>query len=133
MSIMKNSIHAAAVEKEAGQVVLAFIKALNEEDFTAAKKYVKDSLTFEGVMGSRHGAAAYFKDMEQMKFKYDVKKVFVNGDEVAVFYDINMGNGKNIFSAGWYHLEDGKIVLFKVVFDPRPLLESKPPEHAKAN
>ena len=33
MSIMKNSIHAAAVEKEAGQVVLAFINALNEEDF----------------------------------------------------------------------------------------------------
>jgi hypothetical protein len=122
---MKNSIHAAAVESDAGQVVLSFIKALNAEDFVSAKNYVKENLSFEGVMGSRHGAAAYFKDMEHMKFKYEVRKIFVNGDDVAVFYDINMGAGKNIFSAGWYHLEEGKIVNFKVIFDPRPLLETK--------
>ena len=130
---MKNSIHAAAVEKDAGQVVLSFIKALNNEDFASAKKYVKDDLTFEGVMGSRHGAAAYFKDMEHMKFKYDVKKTFVNGDEVAVFYDINMGSDKILFSAGWYRLEEDKIAWFKVIFDPRPLLESKPSDKAKTN
>jgi len=122
---MKNSIHAAAVESDAGQVVLSFIKALNAEDFVSAKNYVKENLSFEGVMGSRHGAAAYFKDMEHMKFKYEVRKFFVNGDDVAVFYDINMGAGKNIFSAGWYHLEEGKIASFKVIFDPRPLLETK--------
>ena len=126
MSVMKNSIHAAAVERDAGQVVTSFINALNAGDFASAKNYVKETLTFEGVMGSRHGAAAYFKDMEHMKFKYDVRKMFVNGDDVAVFYDIDMGGGKNIFSAGWYHLEDGKIGNFKVLFDPRPLLEKKP-------
>jgi limonene-1,2-epoxide hydrolase len=122
---MKNSIH-ATVAKNPGEVVSSFIKALNAEDFETAKDHVKENLTFDGVMGSRHGAAAYFKDMEHMKFKYDVKKIFMNGDDVAVFYDINMGKGKNIFSAGWYRLEEGKIVSFKVIFDPRPLLETKP-------
>lgn len=122
---MKNCIQAAAVGNDAGHVVLSFIKALNAEDFVSAKNYVKENLSFVGVMGSRHGAASYFKDMEHMKLKYDVRKVFVNGEDVAVFYDINMGAGKNIFSAGWYHLEDGKILNFKVLFDPRPLLETK--------
>jgi hypothetical protein len=61
--------------------------------------------------------------MKKMKFKYDIKKTFVDGEnDVCLFYDINMG-GVTIFSCGWYHLEKGKIKSFKVIFDPRPLLE----------
>ncbi|HTD93290.1 MAG TPA: nuclear transport factor 2 family protein [Chitinophagaceae bacterium] len=118
--IKKNS--ALISESKAKEVVLEFIKALNEEDFTRARRYASNSISFQGVMGSRDGADAYFSDMEKMKLKYDVQKTLVDGNDVAVFYNITM-SGKQIFSSGWYQVEDGKISSFKVVFDPRPLLE----------
>ncbi len=114
-------------KKETGhpeRMVKAFIKAINDEDFTTARKYVNDDLKFDGVMGSRDGADAYFSDMRKMKFKYDVKKVFADEDDVCLLYNINMG-GTTIFTCGWYKLENGKISSIKVVFDPRPLLEKK--------
>ncbi|QKJ31338.1 nuclear transport factor 2 family protein [Mucilaginibacter mali] len=107
----------------AGETVTAFLKALNNEDFQQARQYASDDIQFEGVMGSRDGADAYFADMEKVKLKYHIKRLFADGDDVAVFYDIDMG-GKTIFSSGWYHVNDGKISWFKVLFDPRPLLES---------
>jgi len=107
----------------AEDTVLAFIDAMNKEDFKTARDFVTPGMDFIGVMGSRHGADAYFSDMEKMKFKYDIKKAFVDdkGNDVCLWYDINMGK-KTITSSGWYHLVDGKISEFKVLFDPRPLL-----------
>jgi len=107
---------------EAKEVVLAFIDAINDEDFEKARTYVTHDLQFVGVMGTRNGADAYFNDMQKMKFKYDVKKSVAEDNDVCLLYDIDMG-GKTIFCMGWYQLVDGKIKSFKVVFDPRPLLE----------
>jgi limonene-1,2-epoxide hydrolase len=105
----------------AKEVVMSFINALNNDDFTTARTFTRHDLQFEGVMGSRDGADAYFNDMQKMRLKYDVKKVFVEGNDVCMFYDIDM-SGKTIFSCGWYKVQDGKIASFRVIFDPRPLL-----------
>lgn len=105
----------------ANDVVLSFIKALNDEDFATARKCTSDDLKFVGVMGERDGAEAYFTDMERMKLKYDIKRVFSDGDDVCIFYDIDM-SGKTIFSCGWYHIVEGKVNSIRVLFDPRPLL-----------
>jgi len=106
-------------------VVLDFLDALNAEDFATARSKVDDNMVFRGVMGSRDGADAYFKDMQKMKFKYSTLKAFADGDDVSVFYDIDMGSA-TIFAAGWYHLKSGKIDSIKVLFDPRPLLDAAP-------
>ena len=105
-----------------GKTVQSFLKALNDEDFKGARECLNDNLKFIGVMGTRDGGDVYIADMEKMKFKYDIKKIFEDGNDVSVFYDINMG-GTTIFSSGWYQLSGGKISLIKVIFDPRPLLE----------
>jgi aspartyl/asparaginyl beta-hydroxylase (cupin superfamily) len=108
-------------EHNAKVVVLDFINALNAEDFELARRQLHDDMTFKGVMGERSGADVYIDDMKKMKFKYDVKKVFVEQEEVCLWYDINMG-GKTIFSCGWYKLSEEKIQSFQVIFDPRPIL-----------
>ena len=105
------------------EVVLAFVDALNRSDFQAARKCVTDDLKFVGVLGSREGADVYFRDMERMRLKYDVKKAFVEGNDVCLFYDITMANVA-VFCAGWYQLSNGKIRSVRVVFDPRPVLEA---------
>jgi predicted SnoaL-like aldol condensation-catalyzing enzyme len=105
----------------AKNTVMSFIKFLNEENFDAARKCTDDNLKFEGVMGTRDGADAYFEDMKKMKFKYHILKTFADGDDVCLFYDITM-SGVTLFCSGWYKVEHNKINWFKVVFDPRPLL-----------
>ena len=112
---------------EPKDIVLSFLMAMNQEDFKEARKYVSDDMKFIGVMGTRDSADAYFKDMEHMKLKYDIQKVFQDEEteEVSVFYDITM-SGRKIFSSGWYKIKDEKIESFKVLFDPRPILEAAP-------
>ena len=109
--------------KKPQEVVLTFVDALNRADFQTARKCVADDLKFVGVLGSRDGAEVYFRDMERMRLKYNVNKVFVDGDDVCLFYDITMAN-VTVFCAGWYQLSGGKIRSFRVVFDPRPVLEA---------
>ncbi len=111
-------------ESKAENAVMTFINALNSEDFAAAREQLANGMKFDGVMGSRDSAEAYISDMTRMKFKYNIKKLFVNENDVCLLYDINMG-GTTIFTCGWYHIENGKIASLKVVFDPRPLFEKK--------
>ena len=106
----------------AREVVLSCIKAINEEDFREARRFVSEGITFEGVLGSRFGAEAYFQDMERMRLKYDLQKVFVEGDDVCVLYNLQI-SGKTIFGCGIYEVRNGRITALRVVFDPRPLLE----------
>jgi len=106
----------------AKEIVMACIKALNEEDFKTARKYVANDFSFTGVLGSRNGAEAYFADMEKMKLKYDIKKIFVNENDVCLLYDLTM-QGIIIFGCAWYHVEGDKINSLRVIFDPRPVLE----------
>ena len=117
---MKNET--AGLIHSAKKVVLAFIDAMNKEDFATARKYLTADMTFKGVLGSRDGAEAYMNDMEKMKFKYDLKKTIAEGDDVCLFYDIDMGR-VTVFGSGWYQVKDGKISSFRVIFDPRPVLE----------
>lgn len=114
----------ATLAAESTKAVKAFLTALNNEDFKSARAYLNDNVKFIGVMGTRDSGDNYIADMEKMKFKYDIKKIWADDEDVAVFYDINMG-GTTLFCSGWYQLSDGKISMIKVLFDPRPLLEKK--------
>jgi len=61
--------------------------------------------------------------MERLRLKYEVKKMFVDGQDVCLLYDLNM-SGKIVFGCGWYQVEEGKIRSLRVVFDPRPIIEA---------
>jgi predicted ester cyclase len=111
------------IENKTKDIVLSLLDAINKEDFKKARTYVSDDFKFSGVLGSRNGADAYFKDMEQMKFKYEIKKSFTDGKDACIFYDVTM-SGRKIFCCAWYHLKDDKINSLRVVFDPRPVLEA---------
>jgi predicted ester cyclase len=111
------------------KVVLSYLKALNDQDFKVARSYLKDNMTFQAPIASHYSADAYFKENEQLrseygikKVLYEVKKVFVDGDDVCVFFDFNIGS-VTLFACGWFHVDNGKISSIRVVFDPRPIVE----------
>lgn len=103
------------------EAVQGFLQALNEDDFDTARQYLADDFTFVGVLGTRNGADVYMEDMKKMKFKYQVKKLFVQDQDVSVFYDINMG-AVVLFASGWYQVGKDGIKSLNVIFDPRPVL-----------
>lgn len=115
--------HSAMSQHSAKETILAFIQALNKEDFKTARTYAQPDMKFIGVLGTRDGADAYFADMEKMKFKYRIEKAVGDDTDVLLWYDIDMGK-QTITACGWYQLTNGKIAEFRVLFDPRPLLPS---------
>ena len=108
----------------AADTVLSCVEAVNKGDYKEARTYVSDQMVFLGVLGSSDGGDAYVDYLELKKIRYQVHKVFAEGDDVCLLYDLLMG-GKAIYGCGWYHVKDGKINMLRVVFDPRPLLEGK--------
>lgn len=104
------------------ETVVSFVNALNTEDFKTARGLAHENMTFTGILGSRHGAESYFRDMEHLRLKYDIKKVFADGEDVCLLYDLGI-SGIRVFCCGWYRVENGKIISLRVIFDPRPVLE----------
>jgi len=111
--------------QSAKEIVISMITLINDEQFDEARGYADDGMTFKGVLGARDNADAYFKDMKQMKLKYKIRKAICEGDDVCVFYDLDMG-GVNIFGCGWYRVQQAKVISLEVIFDPRPVLAQAP-------
>lgn len=72
-------------QDDAKQVVMSCVNAINQEDFKKARQYVSDDISFVGAMGSGQGADVYFKDMERMRLKYNIKKVFADAKRCLPF------------------------------------------------
>jgi ketosteroid isomerase-like protein len=113
----------------AKEVVMSYLKALNDQDFKAARSHLKDDMTFLAPIASHSSADAYLEGNELLRSKYgikkvlyEVKKVFVDGDDVCIFFDFNIGSA-TLFASGWFHVANGKISSTSVVFDPRPIVE----------
>jgi len=119
-----NNISDIEIRRDAEQMVLDLISAINEKDFATARELVWDNFIFDGVLGGREGADAYFADLPGMHMNYSVLRSFARGLDVCVLSNLRMGEKKEIFCCSWYRLKQGKIASLKVVFDPRPLLEN---------
>src|SRR5260221_14653497 len=61
---------------EPKEVVLGLGKALNDESFQIARRYVSDDMKYVGPFGSRDGAEAYLQEIERLRLKFDIQKIF---------------------------------------------------------
>jgi hypothetical protein len=73
---------------EAKEVVLKLGRAINDESFQQARRYVSDDMKYVGPFGSRIGAEAYLQEIEHLRLKFDIHKIFADGNDVCVMYDI---------------------------------------------
>jgi SnoaL-like domain len=103
------------------EVVLRLGKALNDENYVAARRYVSDNMKYVGPFGSRDGAEAYLHEIERLRLKFDIQKIFADNKDVCVLYDITV-SGIRLFACGWFQIEAGTVRSMRVTFDPRPLL-----------
>jgi hypothetical protein len=110
---------------KAKELVLSLARALNAEDFQAARDYLSDNLMFIGVFGSSDGAEPFLRDMERLRIKFDIARLFGDGEDICVFYNL-ITSGITLFASGWFQVREGKVSSVRIVFDPRPLLASQP-------
>jgi hypothetical protein len=116
--------------KSAKEIVISFLESLNKGDLKSARSCVSDDFSFTLPQGSFDGAESYFRAAEeaqktyQERYKFVIKKIFRDGNDVCVFNDVIAGP-ITLFACGWYHVEDQKIHSLKLVYDPRPLLQQR--------
>ena len=113
------------------EVVLSYIRALDGSQYDKAMEYLEDKVRIRGPAGETFGKPTDFIEM-LMKYRgrYDIKKVFAEGDDVCVLYDL-VTTGSAVYMCSWYQVKNGKIASIRTVFDPKafgPAPVSKPSE-----
>jgi hypothetical protein len=108
----------------AGEIVESYQAALGAGNLAAARKLMRDDMTFEGPLDTFHTADDYLEAIKRLATiiqRIDLKKVFVDGDDVCVLYDMvtNTPAG-TAFVVEWYRVADGRIGALRAVFDARP-------------
>lgn len=94
-------------------------------DFDRVRTLVSDDVTFRGAMGTTSGVDAYVEGLTglaQIVAGVGIHRVFADGDDVSVIYDLQTRSGESLPCAAWYQFRDARIVSKQVFFDPRPIL-----------
>jgi hypothetical protein len=56
-------------------IVTRLLEAINREDFTAARAFLRDDMKYIGVFGSRDGADASLDEVQQRSLKFGIREV----------------------------------------------------------
>jgi hypothetical protein len=106
------------------EIVEIYRTALGMGDFSAARNLMYDDMVFEGPIDTFDKADDYLaanKRLSSIIQRIDLKKIFVDGNDVCVLYNMvtNTPAG-TAFIAEWYQIKGGKIAYIRAVFDARP-------------
>jgi hypothetical protein len=110
----------------------AFFDAWTSKDFDEARLLVHDDLSFTGPIDAFEDADSYLQSitrLSQIVTGVDRRRVFADGDDVCVIYDLHTQPVPNSRVAEWYTVRDGRIASIQVVFDARPFAAMFAAEH----
>ena len=105
------------------QIGEGFFEAWTSKDFERARGLLHDDLSFEGPIDSFGDADSYLASLRQLSgivTGAEKHKVFVDGDDVCVIYDLKTAPVPVSRTCEWYRVRDGRIAEVSVVFDARP-------------
>ena len=108
---------------DAARVAEGFFDAWTSMDFARARELVHDDVVFEGPIDAFNDADAYLASLQQLGAIVtgaDKRKVFVDGDDVCVIYDLKTMPVPSSRTCEWYRVRDGRVASVSVVFDARP-------------
>jgi YHS domain-containing protein/ketosteroid isomerase-like protein len=109
---------------DARDIVEQYLAAYYRGDARAARRFLADDLSFEGPGAAISTADAYLAASEhaiRLTRGMVTHKVFVDGPDVGVFYDLRLAHPVgSIAVAAWHHLEGDKIATIRTIFDAAP-------------
>ena len=104
----------------------AWQQGVERRDYQLARGLLSDNISYVSPLNSIDGAEPLIKYNEHLNLpKFDIKKVFVDGQDVCLLYEMNLGTPPvPLLVCLWAHVnDDGKISSYRVVFDPRPFVQ----------
>ncbi len=108
----------------AKEIVEGYQRALGTGDWTAARHYLSDDLSFIGPFDTFNEADPYLEALKKLHpiiERVEPHRMFAEDDDVCVLYDmVTNSPAGTAFIAEWYRVHNGKIDSIRVVFDPRP-------------
>ena len=106
-------------KNSAAEVALSYIRTLDSQEYDAVWSYLGEGIRVKGPSGESFSTAREFIEMLRLyRGKYNLKKVFADGDDVCLLYDLATP-AATVFMCSWYQVKEGKIVSIQTVFDPR--------------
>jgi SnoaL-like domain len=108
---------------DAAQVAEGFFDAWTGKDFERARALLHDDVAFEGPIDSFSDADSYVASLKQLSgivTGAEKQKVFVDGDDVCVIYDLKTAPIPSSRTCEWYRVSGDKIESVSVIFDARP-------------
>lgn len=115
--------------KNAKDIVMEFIEALERKDFKTVRSCISDSISVLAPgpvkLTTFKQAEPYVTYLEHSNPRLDIKKEFADSNDVCLLYDATYREPPvTVFVCGWFHVnDDGKIDSIRFVADPRKLLE----------
>src|SRR6516165_7620108 len=109
---------------EAAAVAEDFFDAWTDKDFERARSLLRDDVSFQGPIDTFSDADSYIASLKQLSgivTGAEKQKVFVDGNDVCVIYDLKTAPVPSSRTCEWYTLRDGKIASVRVIFDVRPV------------
>jgi SnoaL-like domain len=108
----------------AKEVVMGYQAAMGKDDWAGARAHLADTIDFVGPFdkfSKPDDLLAALKKLHPIVERVDMHKMFVDGDDVCVLYDLVTNSpAGTAFIAEWHHVSKGKIDRIRVVFDSRP-------------
>ena len=108
----------------AAETVQAFMHAMEKADFASARTCLADDLSFQGPIDKFSAPEPYIEALKKLQLiveRINVRKMFVDGDDVCLLYDmVTKTPAGTAFVAEWHHVQSGRIRAIRVVFDARP-------------
>jgi YHS domain-containing protein len=105
-------------------IVERYLGALYGGDSGTARQCLADDVSFQGPAAKFSGADAYMKASAHAVHavkRLETHKVFVDGPDVAVFYDMYLDHPVGSVTIGdWYHIEGDKIAAIRTILDTGP-------------
>jgi SnoaL-like domain len=108
----------------AKDVVMGYQAAMGKGDMKAARAFLADDLSFRGPLDTFHAAGPYLEALQRlapMIVRIEPKRMFFDGDEAALFYDLVTNSPAGTAPcAEYYKVAGNKITHIQVYFDARP-------------
>ncbi len=109
---------------QAADVVQQYLQAVGSGNFARARTLLDDRLAFQGPVDTFSSPEPLLQSLERLSAiveRVDVKKMFIDGDDVCLLYDmVTRTPAGTAFIAEWHHVTGGKIDRIRAVFDARP-------------
>jgi YHS domain-containing protein/limonene-1,2-epoxide hydrolase len=110
---------------QAAEIVERFLRAFYRGDADTARQLLADDLSFRGPTTSYERADDYLKviDHAARSKGLDLQKIFADGPDVAVFYDVLIEHEVGrVPVAERYGVQGQKIVSIQMILDTGPFL-----------